>query len=285
MAKKQEGTQKKTASTKTKAPAAGSAKAEKPQKRIAIVGCSDSKDAAPYGDTSWEIWAMNNAYAHVTRRNIWFEIHPIKLEKGKYYRRKLIRPGVFKYMTEFRGAPMESYMEELAALDIPVYMQKHWDIIPKSIAYPLEKVIKTFGKYFTNSVSYMIALAILEKPTEIGAYGVDMATGSEYGPQRPSCEFFLGVAAGMGIKITIPKSADLLKTKFLYGFQEREQTIWEEKMTAINLSLHARHNKAVQQAKHAEKQTQQYIGAQETLAEIERIWSNLMTTTQWSDPQ
>ena len=432
---------------------------DRPTKRIAIVGCSDSKDAAPYSDNSWEIWAMNNAYTHVTRRNAWFELHPIKLENGKFFRRKLITPGVFKYSPEFRGAEMRHYMEELAALDIPVYMQKKWDIIPKSIAYPLDEVKKTFGTYFTNSVSYMIAMAILQGATEIGCYGVDMATGcpapdvkilsgdlrwvradslqpgdevigfdenpadgaghsrrwrkstvtscptlkkpcyrlkledgtelivsenhgwlthaenenrwrrqknmvsryhrkdrpsrivrlldtwdtdstrpprlldrfdagllgqlnrksapaivesefigdhdvvglettsktfiaeglashnSEYGPQRPSCEFFLGVAAGMGIKITIPPAADLLKTKFLYGFGEREQVAWEEKMTAIKASLAARKAKAMNARAMAEQQSQQYIGAEAALQEIERTWSNLLTTTEWNPSQ
>ncbi len=255
----------------------------KPAKKIAIVGCSDSKDLAPYDDTSWEIWSMNNAYAHVKRRNLWFEIHPIKFENGKYYRRKLIKPGIFKYVTDFRGANVQAYLEELAALDIPVLMQKKWDIIPKSEVYPLEKATQTFGTYFTNSVSYMIAFALMQGATDIGCYGVDMATGSEYGPQRPSCEFFLGIAAGMGVKVTVPPAADLLKTKFLYGFQEREQAAWEEKITGIRTSLAQRKAKAMQEEALAAKKVQQYIGAEESVMEVERIWSNLQTTTPWRD--
>ena len=256
---------------------------EKPVKKIAIVGCSDSKTHAPYGDESWQIWAMNNAFAHVTRRNVWFEIHPIKEDKGKYFRRQLIRPGVFKWTDNFRGQPMVDYMHSLADLDIPVYMQKKWDIIPKSEEYPLQLVIQKFGSYFTNSVSYMIALAILQGATEIGCYGVDMATGSEYGPQRPSCEFFLGIAAGLGIAITIPPEADLLKTKFLYGFGEREQMAWEAKMMGIMQGMEARKQKAMQQAQLAQNQINQYVGAQQAVAEVQRIWSNLQDTKLWRD--
>ena len=259
--------------------------AAKPEKKIAIVGCSDSKDEAPYDDESWELWAMNNAYSHVRRRTAWFEIHPVKFENGTYWRRKLIKPGIFKWATDFRGAPVEKYLNDLAILDVPVYMQQKWDIIPKSEPYPLQKIIETFGNYFTNSVSYMIALAIYQNATEIGCYGVDMATGSEYGPQRPSCEFFLGVAAGMGIKITIPKVADLLKTKFLYGFQEREQAAWEEKMTGMRDAISARKVKSLQERALAEQKVQQYIGAEESHREMERVWSNLMTSTTWNDPQ
>ena len=92
--------------------------AAKPEKKIAIVGCSDSKDEAPYDDDSWELWAMNNAYSHVRRRTAWFEIHPVKFENGTYWRRKLIKPGIFKWATDFRGAPVEKYLNDLAILDV-----------------------------------------------------------------------------------------------------------------------------------------------------------------------
>lgn len=259
----------------------------KPQKRIAIVGCSDSKTSAPYNDASWEIWAMNNAYAHVpvSTRNVWFEIHPIKkMPDGRYMRRKLIKPGIFEWAYDFRGQNMDDYMRSLAALDCAVYMQQHWDIIPKSVAYPLNDITKKFGRYFTNSVSYMIALAIHQGATEIGCWGVDMATASEYGPQRPSCEFFLGLAAGLGIKITIPDTADLLKTQFLYGFEEREQTLWEKKITAMIQSIEFRKNKAFNQMNMSTKQHDQYIGALEALRESERVWSNHATPKTWNDP-
>ncbi len=255
-----------------------------PVKRVAIVGCSDTKNLAPYDDKTWDIWAMNNAYGHIKAAHAWFEIHPIKCENGKYVRRKLLRPGVFEWSPEFRGQDMLTYLKNIAGLDCPAYMQKHWDIIPKSIPYPLADVTKRFGRYFTNSVSYMIALAILQGYKEIGCWGVDMATSSEYGPQRPSCEFFLGIAAGLGIKITIPDQADLLKTRFLYGFEEREQVAWEKKITQMLEAMEGRKQKAVQQYEVSNKQIQQYVGAIEAVREVERIWSNLADTKIWSDP-
>lgn len=107
---------------------------------------------------------------------------------------------------------------------------------------------------------------------------------SEYGPQRPSCEFFLGIAAGLGRRITIPDKADLLKTKFLYGFEEREQVAWEAKMIGMLESMEKRKQKALAQMQSAQKQVEQYIGAQEATKEIQRIWSNLAETKIWSDP-
>ena len=515
------------------------------EKKIAIVGCSDTKHLAPHNDPSWEMWGMNNAYTNVPRRTGWFEIHPIKFTDGKYFRRKLIRPGVFEWSNEFRGQPMETYIRDLAGLDVPVYMQQHWDAIPKSVPYPLQDITSRFGDYFTNSVSYMIALAIMQGATEIGCYGVDMATGcpapdvkvltadlrwvradslqvgdevmafdemptdsggnsrrwkkaavtacpkitkpcyrlkledgtemivsarhgwltygehqnkwraqeniitpyhrhdrptrvvkvldtwdrdltwesgylagafdaeghisqrprsnsntcnitvgfaqksnvmcetvekiiaqygfrfrdktgstgsngdcnkfaikggkpeilrflgstrpprlmnkfnpdilgqliskdnvaviesefigdhpvigleteaktfiaegicshnSEYGPQRPSCEYFLGIAVGLGIKIVIPKQMDLLKTKFLYGFQEREATAWESKLVMMKEAMEARQAKALNQIEIGKKQNDQYIGAIEALKEIQRIQSNWGDSKLWQDP-
>lgn len=185
---------------------------------------------------------------------------------------------------------MKDYIQALASLDCPVWMQRKWEDIPKSEAYPLERVIKTFGTYFTNSVSYMIAMAILQIKEgnykgEIGLYGVDMATKSEYGPQRPSCEFFLGIAVGLGITITIPPQADLLKTRFLYGFGEREQLAWEAKMMSLMTALDNRHQKAVMVYQNAERTLNQYLGAKEALKEVQRVWSNLQDTKVWRDAE
>lgn len=172
-------------------------------------------------------------------------------------------------------------MESMAQLDIPVYMQQHWDIIPKSIPYPIKDIVARYGNYFTNTVSYMIALAIDMGPEEIGCYGVDMATASEYGPQRPSCEFFLGIAAGRGIKLTIPQKADLLKTRFLYGFEEKVQGEWDAKLQGMLDSMAQRQNKSQIMADNSAKQVQQYIGAQEAIREVQRIWSNLDNPKIW----
>lgn len=265
-----------------------------PVRKIAIVGCSDTKILAPYDNQDWEIWAMNNSFVHTKRQNAWFEIHPIKFENGHFYRRDLIRPGVFRWSLEFRGVTVDEYMKMIAGLNVPVYMQKHWDEIPLSVPYPLDDILKTFGNYFTNSVSYMIALAIKmiieDKASgkisrgEIGCWGVDMATSTEYGPQRPSCEFFLGVAAGLQIAITIPPQADLLKTRFLYGFQEMEAQAWEEKMISMMTAMKGRKLAAENKRDKLHAQVMQYTGAEEAIREVQRIWANMGDQNIWRGP-
>ena len=83
-----------------------------------------------------------------------------------------------------------------------------------------EDMMTVFGPYFTNTVSWMTAIAIALGYKEIHIYGVDMAQNTEYGQQRPSCEYFIGWARGMGVNVVIPDTSDLLKSPFLYGYDD-----------------------------------------------------------------
>ena len=94
----------------------------------------------------------------------------------------------------------------------PIYMRKQY--FPHVTRYPLEDVVETLGfDYFESSIAFMFALAIHENDpvnTEIGMWGVHMAAQSEYAYQRPNMEWLLGLAQGMGFKVTLPDSARLL---------------------------------------------------------------------------
>ena len=70
--------------------------------------------------------------------------------------------------------------------------------------YPIEEVKKEFGvDYFSNTLDYAIALAILKGYESIDLYGCNMETGTEYAHQKPSCEFWIGVAIGRGVRVNI----------------------------------------------------------------------------------
>ena len=247
--------------------------------KVAIVGCSQSKSLAPFQDESFEIWGVNNLYPHIPRATRWFEIHEITQTGETFLRRG---------DTKFRGQPVNDYLKEMGIWtqekNCPVYMQKHWDLVPTSVPYPVEEMLKKYGGYFTNSVSWMIALAIQEGAEEIHVYGVDMAVHTEYHHQRPSCEYFLGVAVGMGIKVYIPPEADLMKTRFLYGFQEPQERAWtkkvnmmmqttKEKRARIEKEIKDIKNRMEHEIKFREAQLHQYAGAELALKESDKIWS------------
>jgi hypothetical protein len=206
----------------------------------------------------------------------WFEIHNIeKLPNGKFLRRK---------DPNFRGQDVNNYISDLAKLPCPVYMQKHWDEIPNSIVYPVQEVINIIkSDYFTNTISYEIAIAIIgilqgQYDPTVGIWGVDMAVKSdlmgnaEYSHQKPSCEFFLGLAAGMGINIILPPESDLLKARFLYAFNDPELSAWEHKRRNMVIALKQRMNEAAQREQMAREQRIAYGGAIQYANEEKELW-------------
>jgi len=102
---------------------------------------------------------------------------------------------------------------------VPLIAPFKYEEIPLSQAFPLEECVKRFGTpYFTNTIAYMIAFALLKGAKEIELYGVNQAGSHEYTEERGGVEYWLGIANGMGVKITINgKNSQLLKYKGRYG--------------------------------------------------------------------
>lgn len=163
--------------------------------KVAIVGFTPSRKLAPWDDESFEIWGLNALYDYddVKRATRWFDLH----------KRDIIDE---KRIAWYRDAP------------IPVYLQRAWDDIPGSLRFPKEEIEEEFGRYFTNSISWMIACAAWMEFAEIHVYGVDMATDLEYRYQRPNLEYIIGLMEGRGIKMHVPDTSDLLKATHQYGF-------------------------------------------------------------------
>ena len=245
------------------------------REKVAIVGCAESKNMAPFQlPNEWEFWGVNNLHLTLPKApwSRWFELHSIAFDGIRYLRRG---------SDNFRGQQVQAYLESLNALNIPVYMQKPWNVIPNAVPYPLETIMKEFPRrYFTNTISWMIALAILEGFKEIGIYGVDMAVSSplrqqnEYSHQRPSCEYFIGIAEGRGIKVHLPDECDLLKSRFLYAIEDIQETAFNKKLVDMKKSMQHRLNDADAKERMAGKQREQYIGAISAIQEIEKIWGN-----------
>lgn len=199
------------------------------KKKVAICGFAPSSmHLAPYDDDEFEIWGCNEFYSVAERVDVLFEIH-----SRKFLVNKKRNKDHLKWLTENKK--------------IPVFMQQKYDDIPASIKYPLKELTERYGNYFTNSISYMLALAIDLEFEEIHVYGVDMATSEEYGPQRPSVEYFLGICKAAEImsgkcKLYIPPECDLLKTFFLYGFDDDKITEMKLKMESRKAELQGRLN-------------------------------------------
>lgn len=122
---------------------------------------------------------------------------------------------------DVKEAERHGYIEWMSGFGVDVVIRKPDARLPDAIAYDYEKHTARYGRYFNNSVSWMLADAIDAcEGGEIGLYGVDMAHVSEYSDQRPSCEYMIGVAVGKGITVKVPPQSDLLKTRYLYGVED-----------------------------------------------------------------
>lgn len=168
------------------------------KKKIAIIGTTSSLVDAPYNDPEWEIWGLNGAYQCIPRWDRWFDMHSLKVLK-KYHE------------------PV--YFEFLKAAGSKAILAHKMGNLPDAKLFPSKKLVNKYGRYFTNTISWLIAYAMEQNPETIGIWGVNMAMDTEYAAQRPSCEYFLGLAKGKGIEIVIPDTSEMLKCSYLYGIE------------------------------------------------------------------
>lgn len=191
--------------------------------KLCIIGFAPSWDETPWDDETFDIWGINELYMQVRakygkdkRFTLWSEIH--------------------NPFSPTRDIP--AHHDWMKKWDRPILMQHHYDWIPNSIPYPKDAIIDFFNQNFiidmtgssftdySNQISVMTALAIMLGYKEIHIYGVDMAQDSEYAWQRASCQFFIGYAAGLGIKVLIPLTSELCKyaNGNFYGYDTNNWT-------------------------------------------------------------
>ncbi len=161
--------------------------------KIAIVGAHRAtKLLAPYHDPAWAVWACSVFNeSELPRHDLWVEIHPTES----------IEVASPVYAEWLRGQPA-------------VVMQEAYPDYPGATPYPLDKALDMFGPYFfTGTISYMMALAIMEQPEAIGLWGISPCP--EFMHQKPSLWHFIEEARDRHIEIVAPP--ELLAAPPLYG--------------------------------------------------------------------
>jgi hypothetical protein len=234
--------------------------------KVSIVGFAPStmgRVRYVWDDPDMEIWAINQLYMAmpnmVNKATRWFQIHP----KHEYE----------------KGVRDHSHAAWLAQqTNYPIYMMDQEPHIPMCVRFPREQVMAYFPRnYWTNSISWEIALAIMEGFKEIHIYGVDMAQDDvlcdEYAHQRPSCEYFIGYAEGCGIKVVIPEASDLLKAMWVYPFEDAAPFF--TKIQSRRQELRGRINENANAEMNMRDTRMQLIGALENMNYVERAWTSL----------
>lgn len=229
---------------------------------VMILGFApDSLKWAPLDAKGIDVWALNELYLDrpkiALRATAWFQLHGYE-------------PPTIRDPQQVRN---------LGFLKCPVLMWRKHPNIPNSIEYPLKEVLEEFDiygedmaldqpdvrqrSYFTNTISWMLALAIRMGYKDIQVYGVNMAQDQEFQHQRPSCEFFLGWARGKGIKIYKPPVSDLLLSPFLYGYDDA--TAYMQKLEARRTELIERVENTRRQRIGMQEQANQQLQAEQNL--------------------
>jgi hypothetical protein len=245
-------------------------------RKIAIIGKAPSSVLlAPYTDPTWEVWILNTLGSNkeVPRWDRQFELHDLDLTKNPAH---------------------GNYNQWLAEQEKPVYLRDApGPEFKNGVQFPLGAILDHFqglagGGYLTNTVSMELALAIYEhdtqerKVSDMGLWGVDMAQHglasggnngpftSEYARQRPSVEYWVGVAEGRGIKFHIPAVSDICKSACIYGYQHGEH--WQ-KLMARRKELQVRISQAQQREQQSHDEAIYLSGALEDMAYQEQwLW-------------
>ena len=224
-------------------------------RRVAIVGTAQSWIMTPWTDTSLEIWSLNDAYRMpgFVRADAWFDFHPLNrfyFHNGQHP----IHPHVIP--PDYYVRP-DTHLQWLAAQSIPIWLhpdcetQGHDERSPdKDVEraallaspmhrpFPKAEIEAHFGRYFTSSPAWMMALAIMQGVREIHVYGIHLATEFEYVKQRPNFEFLMGCLLGAGKRtmtvrndlryyesadglLVLPEASPVLQENFQYAFDPK----------------------------------------------------------------
>ncbi len=175
--------------------------------KVIILGKAEGWDAAPlhYGDAHVQTWGINT---HILSRplDVCFEPHDVEWwlehwDKDEWWHKKEPR--------------YPQHIERVNELGVPYLTLKSYGFIPTSEPYPIEAICEYFGiDYFTGGIDYMLAYAIWKGVKKIDIYGVHTVYDDEYAYQKPSLEFWIGVAIGRGIDIKVHGSHSLLKPMY-----------------------------------------------------------------------
>jgi len=218
------------------------AKKKRKNDKLVILGTANTMKDAPFEDDDFDVWTVSTAMTH-----------------GKDRVKRVSR--IFELHCDHKWKNRQNRIPLMNERNVPVYMQRHNEEIPKSVPYPIGTILNKYRDYMTNSISWMMALAIEEGYKELHFYGVHMVTTSEYADEMPSCEYFLGLAEGLGIKVYIPPAADMLKATKLYGYEEYAPG--EERMRYRQKDLNAEMHQLEMQERQLHDVIQQYKGALE----------------------
>jgi hypothetical protein len=195
-------------------------------KKLAIVGSHSATRAdAPFGDPDFEIWVFNEApqLSFCKRWDVVFQLH---------------KPEVYTSPNNFVRKDHWDWLQKKHT-GKTIYMQDCDPRVPASRRYPMDEICAgvpgaAFG-WFTSSPSYALALALFLGYREIEIYGVELSSNTEYSYQLNNWVYWVGVALGMGVNLTL-KSGEMHFSGRKYAYQgeiQIERIYFAERATSL----------------------------------------------------
>lgn len=174
--------------------------------RVAIVAMGASKSSyigeagnagTPYG--AWdEVWTLNGLVG-VLKADRFFMMDDFEIQEKRAEWHPYVKGMLYTAKRH----------------DTPIYTNRVVEGYPNLVEYPLAKVaakLNLKSLYFTNSVPYMVALAIAEGATKIGIFGCDYTYADNRTEKGRAClEWWCGFAEAKGVEIYVPPTTSLLE--------------------------------------------------------------------------
>jgi hypothetical protein len=180
-------------------------------KKVYILGKGGGWEAIKDVPAGSEIYGINDAFLRTPEVTKTFHMHDME----EFYKSPKTYSSTKLCIEHANNKPEMDF--------ITIYP---WKRIPHSKEFPLSEAVERFQtSYFTSTIEFAIAYAIMEGATEIELIGINMSAKQEYIDQKPGCEFWIGIAKGMGIKITQQEDVtSLLKTRngLVYGYNIKQ---------------------------------------------------------------
>lgn len=202
--------------------------------KICIVGFAESKrQLGNFLSDDWVRWGVNDLYHYLPGIDVVFEVHHLDNLGARRNAEHLqsLATGQFRINPDIAKAEGWPPVHR----ELPVVLLEDNPNLATAMVLPASEIEQTFGtEYFTSSIAWMIAFAILEltevkeidgrktriarEGAQLALVGIHMAADTEYAAQRPCAEYWVGVARGLGIPVYVPDEADILKSAAKYGF-------------------------------------------------------------------
>ena len=203
---------------------------------VRIYGSSRNLQETPARTPDVEVWLANNTTTVLLRHppaihewTRWFNLHARQWMTSTY-------PSAYHYY-------------QTKAAGRPIYFQKAQPDVPTSVAFPRRAIQEAFAidgqlnSYFTCSVCWLIAFAILEGFERIELWGFelrDTKPGSAYAYERPCVAYWVQMAKDRGIEVFYQDALTQLYAAGkmipgdpvsyagpLYGYETRSEPDWD----------------------------------------------------------